>query len=167
MFWFFVVVPLCLRRKKADKDESNPAGLMVLPVANPQSTKKKKNKKSKKDGNGADGNVQVNLIVDPTMFGGTGRGMPGRYDEDDDDDDEYSSNRSGRPRGDRRWDSARGPPPRRSVFQGLALERKWKLARSELKKRCALDYVLCIAWCGCFVMILLGQRCPPGSEEGW
>lgn len=148
---------------------------MVLPVGGGNQTGKKKKKgKGGKDDPG--GSVQVNLIVDPNMFGtgtGRGRGMPGRYDDDEDDED-YSddgTNPSSRRKGRRRprdWDDEeRGPPRRRSIFTGLAMERAWKRARSELKKRLALDIVLTIGWATSFVLILLGSRCPPGTLDGW
>jgi hypothetical protein len=175
------VTPLCLRRDKGqDPNNPNPAGMMVLPVANPATGgKKKKGKGGKKGGENGNGSVQVNLIVDPGMFNtgtGRGRGPPGRYDDDDYDSEEESTNPSSRRKGRRRrredeWDSndeeRAAPPRRRSIFTGLAMERAWRRARQDLKKRTALDIVLTILWTGCFVMILLGQRCPPGTLDGW
>jgi hypothetical protein len=150
--------------------------MMVLPVNTPNQTGKKKNKKSGKGGQDG-GSVQVNLIVDPNMFGtGTerGRGMPGRYEEDEYDEDysdDDTTNPSSRRKGRRRrrdWrDEEHSPTPRRSIFAGLAMERAWNRARSNLKKCVALDVVLTVAWTACFVMILLGNRCPPGMLDGW
>jgi hypothetical protein len=161
---------------------ANP-GMMVLPVTNPgQSGKKKKGKKGGKGGPNDPGSVQVNLIMDPRMFGqgtgtGRGRGMPGRYDDDDDMESDEGTNPSSRRKRRRQrdregWGSEDGedesrPPRRRSVFAGLALERAWRRARGELKKRVGLDVVMAIAWSACFVLILLGNRCPPGTLDGW
>ena len=160
---------------------TTPNGMMVLPVNNGQTGKKKKKKGGKGQPDPA-GSVQVNLIVDPNMFGtGTGRSqrMPGRYDDEDDEDDSENGSTipSSRRRERRRrrrdrdeWDSGDdrpSRPPRRSVFAGLAMERMWRRERAELKKRIALDIVLTILWAGCFVMVLLGQRCPPGTLDGW
>jgi hypothetical protein len=161
---------------------ANPAGMMVLPVSNPGHTgKKKKGKKGGKGGpNDPGGSVQVNLIMDPEMFGqGTGtrrgRGMPGRYDDDDMDSDEGTNPSSRRKRRRQRDHEGLGsededeprPPRRRSVFAGLARERAWRRARGELKKRVGLDVVMTIAWSASFVFILLGNRCPPGTLDGW
>lgn len=182
LFFFFVISPFCLHRNKGEPNDTmtTPNGMMVLPVNHGQTGKKKKKKGGK--GEPDPGNVQVNLIVDPNMFGtGTGRSqrMPGRYDDDDyDEDSEDDSTVPSSRRRDRRrrrrdrdeWDSGDDrpvPPPRRSIFAGLAMERAWRRERAELKKRVALDIVLTILWTGCFVMILLGQRCPPGTLDGW
>ena len=189
LLFFFVITPLCLRRNKGDQNNpmANPTGMMVLPVSNPgQSGKQKKGKRKGKKGgpNDPGGSVQVNLIMDPGMFGtGRGRaggGMPGRYDEDDydmdsDDDGTNPSSRRKRRRQQQRdrdgWgtDEEDGPRPprRRSVFVGLAMERAWRRARADLKKRVGLDIVLVIAWSVSFVLILLGSRCPPGTLDGW
>ncbi|PVG00298.1 hypothetical protein CPB86DRAFT_755420 [Serendipita vermifera] len=185
LFFFFVITPLCLRRKKdQDPNNANPAGMMVLPVAQPAASGKKKKGKWKGGKNGPEngnGSVQVNLIVDPGMFNtgtGRGRGPPGRYDDEDYDEgsEEESTHPSSRRKGRRRrrdddWDSndeeRAAPPRRRSIFTGLAMERAWRRARRDLKKRTALDILLTILWTGCFVMIMLGQRCPPGTLDGW
>lgn len=172
LFFFFVITPLCLRRgKDKQPDLTTPNGMMVLPVNTPGQTHKKKKRKGK-DG-GDPGSVQVNLIVDPNMFPGSGRGrMPGRYDDEEDGDSEDdsthpSSRRKGRRRRGEWGDEERSPPRRRSIFTGLAMERAWKIARSDLKKRVALDVFLTIGWTGCLVMVLLGSRCPPGTLDGW
>lgn len=186
LFFFFVITPFCLRRNK-DKTQgpmANPAGMMVLPVNHPGQTGKHKKGKGKKGGQNDPGSVQVNLIMDPEMFGTgrgrDGRGMPGRYDDDDYDDDSDDnvtnpSSRRKRRRQQRRdregWgsedDDTPRPPRRRSVFVGLAMERAWRRARSDLKKLVGLDVVLSIAWMTSFVLILLGNRCPPGTLDGW
>jgi hypothetical protein len=184
LFFFFVISPLCLHRDKGPDSDmanpmANPTGMMVLPVNTPNQTGKNKNKKWKPGKDGQDGGgVQVNLIVDPNMFGtgtGRGRGMPGRYEEDEyeeDYSDDGTTNTSSRRKGRRRrrdWreDEEHSPPRRRSIFTGLAMERAWRRARSDLKKRVGLDVVLTVAWTACFVMILLGNRCPPGTLNGW
>ena len=188
LFFFFVITPLCLRRNKDDSGnpKENPAGMMVFPVSNSGQTGKKKGKRKGGKGGGAmepGGSVQVNLIVDPGMFGrgtGTGRGhgTPGRYNDDDYDmDSDGGTNPSSRRRRQQQrdregWDWDEGedearPPRRRSVFVGLAMERAWRRARGELKKRVGLDVAMTIAWTTCFVLILLGNRCPPGTLDGW
>ncbi|KAG8758256.1 hypothetical protein FRC14_000435 [Serendipita sp. 396] len=178
LFFFFVISPFCLNRNKKDVEDSmtTPSGMMVLPVNQGKSSKKKKDKKGK-GGQDGQGSVQVNLIVDPGMFDtntGRRRAPPGAYDEDDYDEDfvDETSNPSSRRKGRRRRREDRDDiheraPRRRSVFAGLAMERAWRRARSQLKKRLALDVVMTITWAACFVMILLGQRCPPGTLDGW
>ena len=143
---------------------------MVLPVQHlPGGNKHKgpKGKKKHKEGHrGGTGDVQVNLIVDPNIFGGSRRGRD--EDEDEDDNEEYSSwlgTNSGRSRGS----DGRRPrgPKRRSVFAGLALEARWKKARKRLKWAMAVDLVSFALWGAEFIVILVGQRCPPGGFEGW
>jgi len=143
---------------------------MVLPVQHLPGGSKHKGpkgkKKPKKGHHGGSGDVQVNLIVDPNIFGGSRRGRDeegGEYD-----DEEHSSwlgTNSGRSHGSdgRRQ---RGPK-RRSVFAGLALEARWKEARKRLKWAMAVDLVCFTLWGVEFVVILVGKRCPAGGFEGW
>jgi len=142
---------------------------MVLPVQHLPGGKKHKGAKGKKKGKkgnqGESGDVQVNLIVDPNIFGGSRRGRDEEEEHDDDERPSWLGTNSGRSRGSdgRR---SRGPK-RRSVFAGLALEARWKKARRRLKWAMAVDLVCFILWGAQFVMILAGQRCPPGGFDGW
>lgn len=133
---------------------------MVLPVqAMPggKQGRKNGNKKGKKGANREQGDVHVNLIVDPHMFrkdeedesedGGWNESLPGTFD--------------GGPRRKKRMTQ------RRSVFAGLAMEEDWKRARSYAKKLSVLDAVGLTLWGAAFVFILIGKRCPSGSFEGW
>lgn len=140
---------------------------MVLPVqGGPKSGKKKKKGK----GPPGAGDVQVNLIVDPTMFGGGGRNS--REDESEDElpsDSEMgmpgsytSSSRTQRGGGKRN----RGKR-RRGIFEGLALEANWKRARKMLKWGMLVDLVGLVLWGSEFVFVLLGKRCPSGAFNGW
>jgi len=151
----------CLGRRKRAKqaNTTNPAGMMVLPVTNPMQAKKKKGKKGHKKGDA--GSVQVNLIVDPTMFG-TKRGndtLPGQYDTDEDEEGSVPADGTSR---------RRQGPPRRSFFQSMAMEEQWKYARSELKKLTAFDAVMMVLWLATFVFVLIGERCPNDEKyNGW
>lgn len=144
-----------------------PEGMMVLPVQQlPGGSKQKgskEKKKNKKGKHGGTGDVQVNLIVDPNIFGSR-RGR----EEDGFDDGDHSSwlgTNSGRSSGS----NGRGQrgPKRRSVFAGLALEAKWKKARRRLKWAMVVDAVCFVLWGAEFVIILVGQRCPAGGFDGW
>lgn len=134
---------------------------MVLPVPGmPGGKKAKKGKKGKGGGEG----VQVNLIVDPGMFGG-GRREDEYSEEEADDESEYTIPGSfgSRSNGGRRRRRGR----RRGVFAGLALEEEWKEARKRLRWNATADAVLFVVWGALFVYILLGKRCPSGSFDGW
>jgi hypothetical protein len=142
---------------------------MVLPVqslpggGNGGKNKKQGGKKRTKGGAASGGDVQVNLIVDPTAFGG----RDDRSEGGEEGEDEYGDGSV--PGG---YDSQRrsGPRPRqrrRSVFAGLAMEEQWREARSTLKKTFVFDLVFTILWGGQFVFILIGKRCPSGGFEGW
>lgn len=138
---------------------TGPGGMIVLPVNTLPGGGKKKKKKGKKGSQGGDG-VQVNLIVDPTMFGHGPRQE--EEDEDGPGNDEHSSSVSfaGRPTGARR-------PRRRNVFEGLAMEEQWRQARKELKWLAFADCLFLALWGIEFVWILIGERCPPGEFDGW
>jgi len=147
-----------------------PEGMMVLPVQQmPGGSKHKGNKgknKPKKGNPGGSGDVQVNLIVDPNIFGGSRRGRD--EEEEDCKDEDHTSwlgTNSGRSSGNN--GKRRGAPKRRSVFAGLALEARWKKARRRLKWAMTVDVVCFVLWGAEFVFTLAGQRCPPGGFEGW
>ena len=147
-----------------------PEGMMVLPVQHLPGGNKHKGPKGKKkhkmDHHGGSGDVQVNLIVDPNIFGG---GPRGRDEEEGDYDDEERSSWLGTNSGRSHGSGGRRPrgPKRRSVFAGLALEARWKKARKRLKWAMVVDLMCFILWGAEFVVILSGQRCPPGGFEGW
>lgn len=133
---------------------------MVLPVQGLPGGKKKKKKKGKNDKHGGGGDVQVNLIVDPSMFGGTGR------DEEYETEEDYDINNS--QVSSRRWEGGHiQARKRRSIFQGLAMENDWNAARKFIKKMLFVDIACLIAWGGIFILVLFSKRCPPGTFNGW
>ncbi|KAG8926140.1 hypothetical protein FRC01_009294, partial [Tulasnella sp. 417] len=186
MVWFFHIRP-CMRgrrRRKTDKytQKMNPAGMMVLPIVQglggkgkkkggdmqigmggPPGKKGKKGKKGK-GGPGPGQGVQVNLIVDPTMFGGngSGRGSRRKRGEEDDDDDEYQALDE-----ERSTATRSNGPRRRGIYQGLQLEQDWKAARKRLKWQIFVDILLTVIWTAAAFYVLWGARCPPGGFEGW
>jgi hypothetical protein len=113
--------------------------------------KKKKGKKGKQE----QGDVQVNLIVDPTAF----RPHLHQDDEESVNPDEYSTSfcQAGTNR----------QRKRRSVFEGLAMEEQWKVARKELKWMLFVDIVCLFLWSVEFIWILVREKCPPGGFNGW
>lgn len=130
--------------------------MMVLPVMQGLGGKKGKPKKGKK-GKGQHGpgdGVQVNLIVDPTMFGG------GRREDEEEEEEEDAEEGWGTPR-------RKAPKPRRSVFEAVAMEKDWRDARRAVKWRMAADLLLMIIWAAEFFFILWDARCPPGGFDGW
>ena len=164
IIYMYGLRPCLGRRKRARQTNiTNPAGMMVLPVTNPMQAKKKGKKGHKKGGAGEGGSVQVNLIVDPTMFG-TKRGnnaLPGRYDTDEDEGEEGSLPADGTSR-------RRQGTPRRSFFQSMAIEEQWKYARRELRICTAFDVIMMVLWLATFVFVLMGQRCPNDQRyNGW
>lgn len=171
--YLFLIFPYCcLGREKDSKltELMGPEGMMVLPVQHLPGGSKHKGpkgkKKPKKGAPGGGGDVQVNLIVDPNIFGGSRRGRD--EEEDGYNGEEHSSwlgTNSGRSGGsDGRRQRA---PKRRSIFVGLALEARWKKARRRLKWAMAVDAVCFVLWGMEFVIVLVGKRCPPGGFEGW
>ncbi|KAI1794618.1 hypothetical protein LXA43DRAFT_883513 [Ganoderma leucocontextum] len=160
--FFFLIYPCCCgARKPRDPPlTGGPAGMMVLPVGGFPGQKPKKGKKGKGP---PDGNVQVNLIVDPTMFG---RDPEHGHDDEEDDEDDGSSAVPGSYSGASNA-ARRRPPRRRGIFAGLAMEEQWKKARKMLKWGVTVDVVLILVWGLEFVLILLGKRCPVGGSLGW
>lgn len=135
--------------------------MMVLPVGGfPGQKPKKKGKKGKGP---PDGSVQVNLIVDPAMFG---RDLERGHEDGEDDEDDGSSAVPGSYSGASSA-ARRRPPRRRGIFAGLAMEEQWKKARKVLKWGATVDTVLMLVWGLTFVLILLGKRCPVGGYLGW
>ncbi|KAH9952106.1 hypothetical protein B0H21DRAFT_782882 [Amylocystis lapponica] len=160
---FFFIYPCCCGGRRTPKDSpytAGPSGMMVLPIqALPGGKKAKGGKKGMASGEG----VQVNLIVDPTMFGGRERERDADWEQQGDDgSSEFappgSSTYAGRPR---------RAPKRRGIFAGLAMEAQWKQARKMLKWGMVFDVVAMVLWGAEFVIILLGKRCPSGGYDGW
>jgi hypothetical protein len=155
LLYRFLFRPCCCgrRRKKRTPAGFGPNGLAVLPVQGLPGEKAKKKTKGKK-GKREQGDVQVNLIVDPTIFGSL---RPD--DEGNANPDELSSSFS--------QSGASGRPKRRTIFEGLAIEEEWRAARKELKQMLFLDTVCFFIWSAEFMWILMRERCPPGSFNGW
>lgn len=166
--YFFLIYPSCCGpRKDKSPYTQGPGGMMVLPVQSlPGGEKAKKNKK--KGGPGGDG-VQVNLIVDPGMFGN-------QHDHSEDEDEEssefgmpgsYAGSSSGGRSSGRNGGKGKGGRKRRGVFEGLALEAKWKRARKLLKWGMFVDVLGLVVWGAEFVFVMMGKRCPIGGFQGW
>lgn len=159
LVFLFILYPCCCgsrRRKNGVNAGPMAGGMMVLPV---QGLPGQKNGKKKKKGQKGDGDgVQVNLIVDPSMFGGAAHDGP---------DDDYATTEDGSMPGGYNASHTRRPPRRRGVFAGLALEEDWRHARSWRKKIAFVDAVCLVLWGAEFVLILLGKRCPSGKFSGW
>lgn len=142
------------RLKKRNLTGFGPGGLAVLPVQGLPGDNNNKKKKGKK-GKGEQGSVQVNLIVDPTIF----RSPLGLDDEESADLDERSASMS--------QSGTSRRPKRRSVFEGLALEEQWRAARKELKWLLFTDIIFFFLWSVEFLWILIREKCPPGGFNGW
>ncbi|KAG7092623.1 hypothetical protein E1B28_008966 [Marasmius oreades] len=170
-----VAYPCCCGRRRKVKaggpgEMMGPGGMMVLPVVqgltgkNGTKNKKQGGGKKYKGGPGPGGDVQVNLIVDPTMFGNGGR-----QEEDDASDEEYNEYYGS----SASMPGAYGPsrkkrkPRRRNVFVGLQMEEEWKRARGFLKKVATMDVLGVVVWGAVFIFILIGKRCPIGGFNGW
>ena len=123
---------------------------MVLPIQELPGGKEKKRKNGNKGVKNFNSGINVNLIVDPAAFGNN----PGGTAADADLDEE------GIPRHHRAIN-------RRGIFEGLALEQKWKFARKELHLILLFDTLFFIGWGVVFVVILLGKRCHIGLLGGW
>ncbi|KAJ4487806.1 hypothetical protein J3R30DRAFT_3654232 [Lentinula aciculospora] len=182
LLFLFMIYPCCIRHKKSSSASPGnplPNGMMVLPVQSlpgGRDHKKARGRKSKKGANAGGGDVQVNLIVDPDMFGGH------RDEEEDEEDEEGEADAGGTwdwegssipggwsnpSNGDAARKKKRRRAKRRSVFVGLAMEEEWKKARSLSKKIMAFDILGVILWGTVFVVILMGKRCPIGGYNGW
>ncbi|KAH8117388.1 hypothetical protein DFH11DRAFT_1504755 [Phellopilus nigrolimitatus] len=152
VLYMFMFRPCCCAGKRTQNMAQNgPAGMMVLPVQGLPGAdgKKKKNGKDNKRKRDEPGSVQVNLIVDPSMFSSSGV-------------------REGR----KVVDEEAGMAPalrgkRRGLLEGLAMEQQWELARKQLKRLLFFDIALFFLWGAEFIVILLGKRCPASKFEGW
>lgn len=129
--------------------------MMVLPINGPGGKKPTKTKAKKgKGGRPAPGDVQVNLIVDPTAF----QHSESEDSDSGDDDDNLNEGKKKKKRNHKR---------RRGLFEGLALEEQWLAARSWLKKMTMVDVAGLIIWGATFIFVLIGKRCPSGGFNGW
>ncbi|PPQ91434.1 hypothetical protein CVT25_014322 [Psilocybe cyanescens] len=176
LLYMFVVRPCCCVRAKARSSSAsskNPLGaaanmgMMVLPVGG-DGGGKKKNKKNKKGGKkGVDkGDVQVNLIVDPTMFQPPG-GDSSTSESESDDDDGMPGGYDQQAKRKTKEKHRRRRRRRRGLLEGLAMEAEWKVARAWAKKLAVLDVAGVVLWGAAFVFIMTGKRCPSGGFNGW
>jgi hypothetical protein len=162
LFYLFCIHPCC-GGKRAKPGGPMAEGMMVLPVQGLPGGKGGKKKKGKKGKNGGgEGDVQVNLVIDPGMFGGRTEDVDSG--EEGEEDGEYGGSLPG---GFESRRHARRRPRRRGVFAGLALEEQWRSARRWLKKTTAFDVAGIVIWGAEFVFILMGKRCPSGQFDGW
>ncbi|KAJ3839860.1 hypothetical protein F5878DRAFT_100460 [Lentinula raphanica] len=175
LLFLFMIYPCCIRRTKRPAGPGNPLanGMVVLPVQGlPGGKNQKKPKGMKSKGGNGSGDVQVNLIVDPNMFGG--RREEEEEEEEEEEDGTWDWEGSSVPGG---WSNSsnggaarkkkRRRAKRRSVFAGLAMEEEWKKARTFAKKIMAFDILGVVLWGIVFVAILMGKRCPIGGYNGW
>lgn len=177
LLYMFLFRPCCCARSKPQSSK-NPLGgaanmgMMVLPVGGAGKKNKKPkggNKGKGKYGHpGAQGDVQVNLIVDPTAF------QPPEASESDSEDDYDSLDEAMMPGGLRYDDRQQARRKkrnrnrrRRGVFEGLAMEEDWRAARSWAKKVAMVDAAGIVLWGAAFVFIMTGKKCPSGGYNGW
>jgi hypothetical protein len=155
LLYYFLFRPRCCGRRQKTRSLTGlgPSGLAVLPVQGLPDDNKKKQKGKK--GKGGQGSVQVNLIVDPTMF----NSPLSQEDEENAELDEHSSMSQSTGRNRR--------PKRRTVFEGLALEEQWKVARKELKWSLLIDTIFFFLWSVEFMWTLIREKCPAGGFNGW
>ncbi|KAH9484387.1 hypothetical protein JR316_0003868 [Psilocybe cubensis] len=153
-----------------------PGGMMVLPMlggggAGKKKAGKKGGKKGAKGGRGAEGDVQVNLIVDPKMFRPSNPSSSSSASEDEDEG--YSQDDEGAMPGQfakhekKRKRRRQRQRRRRGLVEGLAMEARWRMARAWAKKLALLDAVGVLLWGAEFVFIMTGKRCPSGGFAGW
>ncbi|OSD08583.1 hypothetical protein PYCCODRAFT_1448777 [Trametes coccinea BRFM310] len=163
--FLFLIYPCCCgaRKPKDAPYTQGPGGMMVLPVQGMPDGEPKKGKKGK--GGPPGQGVQVNLIVDPTMFGRDAE--RGRDDDVEDDEDDASEALPGSFAGSSSTGRRKRFPRRRGIFAGLAMEAQWQKARKVLKWNTTVDVFGMLLWGMEFVVILLGKRCPVGGFEGW
>ncbi|TFK42285.1 hypothetical protein BDQ12DRAFT_675945 [Crucibulum laeve] len=155
--WVFVMRKCCgSRRKGGRKGMGMGNGMMVLPVQSGGG----KGKKGKKNGKGGAGEVQVNLIVDPTAFSPPQDSSSSESDSSSGDDlpGSFPRHQSRKKRKRRKT---------RNIHALLALEASWRLARSWARKLAFLDALGVVIWGAVFVFVLMGKRCPSGGFEGW
>jgi len=138
---------------------------MVLPVGGPPGKKNKKPKGGKKGkgkyGPQGQGDVQVNLIVDPNAFQ---RPDADESDSEDDDDDSLEGSMPGSYERRKKRNRRR---KRRGVFEGLKMEEEWRVARKWAKKVTMVDVAGLVFWSAAFVYIMTGKKCPSGMFDGW
>jgi hypothetical protein len=177
LLFMFFVRPCCCARSKSQSSKhplggAANMGMMVLPVGGPGKKNKKPKGGNKGKGKygrpGAQGDVQVNLIVDPTAF------QPPEASDSDSEDDYDSLDEAMMPGGlryDGRQQARRKKRNRnrrrRGVFEGLAMEEDWRAARSWAKKVAMVDAVGIVLWGAAFVFIITGKKCPSGGYNGW
>ncbi|KDR73614.1 hypothetical protein GALMADRAFT_251356 [Galerina marginata CBS 339.88] len=175
LLYMFVVRPCCCVRSKSRSSKhplgsASHMGMMVLPVGN--AGKKNKKPKGRKKGKGkygppGQGDVQVNLIVDPTAF------QPPDASESESEDEHDSLDEAMMPGGyDHRQQQARRKKKnrnrrRRGLVEGLKMEEEWTVARQWAKKLAMLDVAGIVLWGAAFVFIMTGKKCPSGGFNGW
>ena len=199
LLYLFLVHP-CTVRKRFAKTAPGPLtgglpGMMVLPVQNGSGKKGKKNKggpmpmypggkkgKKTKGGQGGQGDVQVNLIVDPTAFSANDvssssedeedpfmfddGGLPGSFPRtpgSTNSNSNNSPNNSNLKDNSERGRARRKRQKRRTLMAALRLEEEWKKARGWVRTLAFLDGLWFTIWAVAFGFVISGQRCPTGT----
>ncbi|KAF8809050.1 hypothetical protein BYT27DRAFT_6532728 [Phlegmacium glaucopus] len=163
LLYLFVIHPCCIRKKpSSSKHPLGASGMMVLPLNGPGGKKPKKPKtgKGKPGANSRrEGDLQINLIVDPTAFKNPD------ISESEDSEDDDGLDEGGKVSSKKK--KKRNQRKRRGLFEGLAMEEQWLAARAWLKKMTMVDVAGLLIWGATFIFVLTGKRCPSGGFGGW
>jgi len=135
---------------------------MVLPVNGPGGKKPKAGKGKRGANPRGEQDVQINLIVDPTAFQ-----HPEVSESEDSEDDDSLDEGGKKTKTNQKKKKKRNQRKRRGVFEGLAMEEQWLVARSWLRKTTMIDVAGLIIWGATFIFVLTGKRCPSGGFGGW
>jgi hypothetical protein len=162
LLFYLFIVRACrcnpLRKElNAGSDPGNILDGMVIPVLSNGGIGGKRGRKGKygRRGMQPQGAPTVNFIVDPSFLG-MGR-RESRSNKDDSEDDERLP---GDARRSRKRKNGLG------VVGNMRMQRRWQLARRELKVVAIWDVVLCLLWIACDVICLgLGKKCT--ISGGW
>lgn len=152
LLWMHLFRGCCSRRKESEGATMPGAfpGMMVMPVSGGG----KKKGKEKSRGKYAAQDVQVNLIVDPSMFGAAADEGSEEEDENDGGDDV------------RQQKAPRKRRARRNHVLAMKQEEAWRVARRRLRWNTVVDGAGVVIWGAVFVWVITKGKCISKSVSG-
>lgn len=190
--YLFLIRPYCLHKNLPTSPHSPQGNNFVIPLIGGNQQQQQLGGPGgdwcccgggrKKNSEAAKGGQTVNLLVDPSLFAQFRQQQKSQRpkkpkrrrkptpEKDGNDSSSSSSTTSTSSDSSDAWSTTSDPThnPRKGILSAIALEGRWKAARSWMKKLAWIDLAMALVWLGVGGWAIGWEgSCPPGTGEGW